>query len=246
MRGFVGRWVRSARRRFHAVSLAISRRVLLRHAAPPRTLGLQKIGTAYGGWVVPTALIKPDWVCYCGGVGEDISFDLGLIERFGCVVRAFDPTPRAITFVAQNAATEPKFDFHPVGLWSENTTLRFFAPRNPAHVSHSVVNLQRTREFFEAPCRTVGSIMEEVDDERIDLLKLDIEGAEHEVVRSMLASGIRPTVVCLEIDQPVRVRTFWGTVRRIRSAGYALVDVDSWNLSFLRKDALDGSTARRR
>jgi FkbM family methyltransferase len=240
------RWARSARRRFHGLSLGMARRILLRHPAPPRTLGLQKIGTAYGGWVVPTALIKPDWICYCGGVGEDISFDLGLIERFGCVVRAFDPTPRAIAYIAQNAANEPKFDFHPVGLWSANTTLRFFAPRNPAHVSHSVVNLQRTSEFFEAPCRTIESIMQEVGDDRIDLLKLDIEGAEHEVVRAMLATGIRPTVLCLEIDQPVRVRTLWGTVRRIRSAGYALVDVDSWNVSFLRTDALEPSTARLR
>jgi FkbM family methyltransferase len=246
MTGLFGRWARSARRRFHRFSLALGRRILLRHAVPPRTLGLQKIGTAYGGWIVPTALIKPDWTCYCGGVGEDISFDLGLIERFGCVVRAFDPTPRAIAYIARNAANEPKFDFHPVGLWSENTTLRFFAPRNPAHVSHSVVNLQHTSEFFEAPCRTVESVMQEVGDERIDLLKLDIEGAEHEVVRSMLARGIKPTVLCLEIDQPVRVRAFWGTVRRIRSAGYALVAVDSWNLSFVRKDALDGAATRRR
>jgi FkbM family methyltransferase len=237
----IARLVRSARRRFHRLALATARRVLLRHGPPPAALGLQKIGTAYGGWTVPTALVRPDWVCYCGGVGEDISFDLGLIERFGCTVRAFDPTPRAITFVAAKAAKVPGFDFHPIGLWSEDTTLRFFAPRNPAHVSHSIVNLQRTSEFFEAPCRTVESIMLEVGDERVDLLKLDIEGAEHEVVRSMLASGIRPTVLCLEIDQPVRVRTFWATVRRIRASGYALVDVDSWNLSFLRRDALDGS-----
>jgi FkbM family methyltransferase len=238
----IARLVRSARRRFHAFSLAMARRILLRHRAPSAELGLRKIGTAYGGWVVPTALIGKDWVCYCGGVGEDITFDLGLIERFGCVVRAFDPTPRAIAFIAANAADQPRFDFHPIGLWSEDTTLRFFAPRNPAHVSHSIVNLQRTTEFFEAPCRSVPSIMRELGDERIDLLKVDIEGAEHEVVRSMLASGIRPTVLCLEIDQPVRVRTFWGTVRRIRSAGYALVDVDSWNLSFLRRDGLDRST----
>jgi FkbM family methyltransferase len=238
----IGRLVRSARRRFHAFSLGMARRILLRHRPPPAALGLQKIGTAYGGWVVPTALIGNDWVCYCGGVGEDISFDLGLIERFGCVIRAFDPTPRAIAFIAANAAAEPRFDFHPIGLWSEDTTLRFFAPRNPAHVSHSIVNLQRTSEFFEAPCRTVASIMREVGDERIDLLKIDIEGAEHEVVRSMLASGIRPTVLCLEIDQPVRVRRFWATVRRIRSAGYALVDVDSWNLSFLRQEEPGRST----
>jgi FkbM family methyltransferase len=242
----IARLVRSARRRFHAFSLGMARRMLLRHRAPPAELRLQKIGTAYGGWVVPTALIDADWVCYCGGVGEDITFDLGLIERFGCVIRAFDPTPRAIAFIAANAAGQPRFDFHPIGLWSEDTTLRFFAPRNPAHVSHSIVNLQRTSEFFEAPCRTVPSIMRELGDGRIDLLKIDIEGAEHEVVRSMLASGIRPTVLCLEIDQPVRVRTFWATVRRIRSAGYALVDVDSWNLSFLRQDALDRSSPQPR
>jgi FkbM family methyltransferase len=239
----IARWVRSARRRIHAVSLGMARRVLLRHGPPPADLRLEKIGTSYGGWVVPTALIRQDWVCYSGGVGEDISFDLGVIERFGCLVRAFDPTPRAIAFIAANGADEPRLDFHPVGLWSEDTTLRFFAPRNPAHVSHSIMNLQRTHEFFEAPCRSLPSIMRERRDERIDLLKIDIEGAEHEVVRSMLASGIRPTVLCLEIDQPVRVRNFWATVRRIRSAGYALVDVDSWNLSFLRKDALAGPTS---
>ena len=44
------------------------------------------------------------------------------------------------------------------------------------------------------------------------------------------ASG-RPSL-CIEIDQPVRPWTFWRTVRRIRSAGYTLVAVDHWNLTF--------------
>ena len=71
----------------------------------------------------------------------------------------------------------------------------------------------------------------------IDLLKIDIEGAEHRVIRSMLAAGIRPTVLCLEIDQPVRPWTFWRTVHRIRAAGYDLVAVDHWNLTFLTAGA---------
>src|SRR2546423_4738348 len=71
MTGLLRRWVRSNRRRFHGFALAMARRILLRHAPPPPALGLQKIGTAYGGWVVPAALVKPDWICYCGGVGED-------------------------------------------------------------------------------------------------------------------------------------------------------------------------------
>jgi len=232
--------VRSVRRRLGRSALAATRRALLRHAAPSPRLGLRKIGSEYGGWIVPTKVITADWVCYCGGVGEDITFDLELIERFGCAVFAFDPTPRAIAFIGEHAASEPRLDFHPVGLWSEDTTLRFFAPRNPAHVSHSVVNLQRTDEYFEAPCRSLPSLMRELGHDRIDLLKIDIEGAEHRVIRSMLSNGIHPAVLCLEIDQPVRPWTFWRTVRRIRAAGYTLVAVDHWNLTFITTMALAG------
>ena len=53
------------------------------------------IGSDYGSWIVPTALLSADAICYCAGVGEDVTFDLGLVARFGCRVWAFDPTPRA-------------------------------------------------------------------------------------------------------------------------------------------------------
>ena len=234
----IRRRIRSIRRRLDRAALGATRRISLRPATPHPGLQLEKIGSGYGGWIVPTAVIDEGWVCYCGGVGEDITFDLGLIARFGCTVHAFDPTPRAIAFAAEHAATEPRFDFHPVGLWSEDTTLRFFAPRNPAHVSHSVVNLQRTAEYFEAPCRSVESLVHELGHDRIDLLKLDIEGAEHRVIEAMLAAGIRPVVLCTEIDQPVKPATLWRTVRRIRATGYDLVAVDHWNLTFLRTDEL--------
>jgi len=235
---------RSLRSRIRRRAVAIERRLVLgRRPTPPAELGLEKIGSGYGGWIVPTGAIRSDWTCYCAGVGEDITFDLGLIERFGCAVFAFDPTPRAVAHVEAVAADEPRFHFLPVGLWSEDTTLRFFAPRNPAHVSHSVVNLQHTKTYFDAPCRSLPGLMDELGTERIDLLKLDIEGAEHEVVRSMLESGIRPTVVCMEIDQPVKPLAFWRTVRRVRRAGYVLVAVDSWNLTFLSRALVEAGPA---
>lgn len=228
---------RSLRSRIRRRAVAIERRVVLGRPTSPTDLGLEKIGSGYGGWIVPTRRMTADWICYCGGVGEDITFDLGIIERFGCAVYAFDPTPRAIAFVTSHAADQARFVFRPVGLWSEDTSLPFFAPRDPSHVSHSAVNLQRTDTFFEADVRSIPTLMRDLGHERIDLLKLDIEGAEHRVIRSLLDAGVRPTVVCLEIDQPVRPWTFWRTVRRIRRAGYDLVAVDHWNLTFIRSDA---------
>ena len=36
-----------------------------------------------------------------------------------------------------------------IGIWSKADRLRFYAPANPDHVSHSAVNLQGTDSYFE-------------------------------------------------------------------------------------------------
>ncbi len=125
----------------------------------------------------------------------------------------------------------------PVGLWSADTTLRFYAPQDPAHVSHSVVNLQKTEEYFEADCRTIPSLVRELGDKSLDLVKLDIEGAEHRVLSNMLRSDLRPRVVCFEIDQPVSAAQVWATWFGLVRRGYRLIAVDSWNLTFVGPSA---------
>ena len=56
---------------------------------------LLRIGTTYGGWTIPTNLLSEKSICYLAGAGEDISFDVGLVEKFRCQVYIFDSTPRA-------------------------------------------------------------------------------------------------------------------------------------------------------
>lgn len=71
---------------------------------------LKKLGGEhYGGWVVPISVLSESSICYCAGVGEDITFDLALIDTFGCDVFAFDPTPRAVRHVNQHAAGLAKY-----------------------------------------------------------------------------------------------------------------------------------------
>src|SRR3546814_18913651 len=72
----------------------------------------------------------------------------------------------AIAYVADHAMEVKKFHFMPVGLWSEDATLRFYAPRDPTHVSHSIVNLQETESYFEARCRRIASLMAELGHDR--------------------------------------------------------------------------------
>jgi FkbM family methyltransferase len=205
----------------------------LRH--PGRTSGLTRLGSHYGGWWVPADRLGPGTVAYCIGAGEDITFDLELLRR-GCTVRTADPTPRAIAHVASLAIDDPNFSFHPVGIWNERTTLRFHAPRNPNHVSHSVVNLQGTTEYFEAEVVTLADMMASCGDDRIDLLKLDIEGAEQAVLDWLVASDLRPEILCVEFDQPQPIRRSRATLRRLVAAGYRVRRFDGPNCLLVRAD----------
>jgi hypothetical protein len=62
-------------------------------------VNMQKYGSNYGGWVVATDYLNKDFVIYSFGVGEDVSFYLDIISKYGLTVHAFDPTPRSIDWV---------------------------------------------------------------------------------------------------------------------------------------------------
>lgn len=205
-------------------------RCYLRPSAIP---DLVRLGSRYGGWWVPESALKPYAVAYCAGAGEDITFDLALHDR-GCVVTTFDPTPRAIVHVRQCAPEGDRFRFLPVGWWDVEDELKFYSPRYPGHVSHSAVNLRSTTEFFVAKVKPAHQLMSELGDDRVDIIKMDIEGAEYRVLNSLLADGPTPRVLCVEFDQPAPVRGIVAAVRELQRAGYTLVKIDVWNYTFTR------------
>lgn len=203
-------------------------RVILR---PGPRAGLRRLGTDYGGWWIPDEALQPGAVAYCAGAGEDISFDVALHDA-GLYVTTFDPTPRAIRHAEAHAPRSERFRFRPIGWWSHKTTARFYAPTNPEHVSHSILNLQKTDEYFDAPVQSVRDCMTELGDTHVDLIKMDIEGAEYEVIDSLLDTRLLPATLCVEFDQPQPARRTLKAIRRLRSAGYRLREIDRWNYTF--------------
>jgi FkbM family methyltransferase len=197
---------------------------------------LQKLGSEQCGWIVPLDRIREGAIAYCAGAGEDITFDLELAKR-GCAVFTIDPTPRAVAHVNATAATVTNLRLIPVGLWSSDTTLRFYAPRDPKHVSHSVVNLQRTSDYFEARCMSLGSLMESLGHTYVDILKMDIEGAEFEVLETILADPGRVGVICVEFDQPAPVLSIRRMIDRLARADFVLTAIDHFNFTLVNNRA---------
>lgn len=138
-------------------------------------------GNEYCGWSIPAASLRPDSVVIDVGLGEDISFSTSLIDRYQCSVHGFDPTPRAIDYVEKLAY--PKFLLHKFGVASRSGPASFYLPNNELHVSGSLTRSNHTGlHQIDVNLVTLDDVVALIGSERIDLLKLDIEGAEYELL----------------------------------------------------------------
>lgn len=141
-------------------------------------------GSNYGGWSILNASLSPASVVYSFGIGEEISFDRSLIHHYGCTVHGFDPTPRAIEFVKQQSL--PQLVMHEYGLGARTGTATFYLPRNPKHVSGAIVSAPHLKnEGIRVPLKCLADIFTELGHDHVDVLKMDIEGAEYEVIDSL-------------------------------------------------------------
>jgi len=156
------------------------------------------IGSEYGGWTICPTSIDKNSIIYSFGVGEDISFDLGLIEKYGVQVFAFDPTPKSINWVkTQN--TPKEFQLYQYGIADYDGETKFFPPDNPNHVSYTMLQKDnKTMEAIEVKVLKLKTIMQQLQHTTIDILKMDIEGAEYAVIEDVLNSNIQISQILIE------------------------------------------------
>jgi FkbM family methyltransferase len=192
----------------------------------------ERFGEGHAAWWVLKD-IKPGSIAYCGGVGQDATFDFDLAEKMGMEVHSFDPTPNSIAYMERE--NRGRVDFHAWGMLDCDRTIRFHAPLDQSHANWFVDNLHGTDNFFEADCFTIATIMKKLGHETIELLKIDIEGSWNRVLSSMLESRIYPRIVCVEFDSPAPLLRVRRTVRALQSAGYRLARRDKENCVFVRE-----------
>jgi len=203
------------------------------------------LGTEYGGYaVIPTRLDESS-VVYSFGVGTDISFDEGLIALRGVTVHAFDPTPRSLEWV--KAQTLPKqFVFHPWGVANYDGSAHFHAPKDPTHVSHTLVESGNVGTgTVEAPVLRLQTIMERLGHDHIDLLKMDIEGAEYDVLDDLLGSKLAVPQILAEFHHfrsGIPLEKTQRVVTALEQAGYVAFNASpsGYEFSFVRPDLLPG------
>lgn len=177
-------------------------------------------------WAVPKDQLQSTSIIYSFGIGEDASFDLQLIKEVGCTVHAFDPTPRAIEYA--NTIATPLLKAIPWAIWTSDTQLRMHLPKNDAHVSASLKESANTRnDFFIADCRCLRTIMQSLGHKHIDYLKLDVEGAEYDILDQIVECRDIMLVANLAVEfhhwiSPYRLSQTKKAIRALKKCGFKI------------------------
>lgn len=158
-------------------------------------------GNRFADWTFCPDPLHEQAVIYSFGVGEDISFDLQLMDHFGLEIHAFDPSPRSIDWVRKQELKEG-FHFYPFGLAGDDGELGFSEPLEPGvqslKLSRSMGDREAGKSAMALPVKRLSTIMQRLNHERIDLLKMDIEGAEYEVIEDIVSSRVPVMQVLIE------------------------------------------------
>ncbi len=221
------------------VRRALARRYFERQLGDlPLTPGppIVPLGSTPGGWELPDGVLRPGAICYCVGSGGDISFDIELIHRYGAIVRAVDPVPEYEQAALHEAAAEPNFSFRRAALAAFNGPVRMQVHHEAVSHSVSAAGLYDSHQWIEAEGRTLKSLMRDFGDERMDLLKVDVEGAEYELLPTLNLRSTGAKVFATQLHHVRSVRTARRLITMIEAQGFKLVgERYSVKLTFLRE-----------
>lgn len=184
----------------------------------------QWVGNTYGGFYLANDTLSNNSIVYSIGIGEDVSFDLDIIKRYSCKVFAFDPTPKSVEWVNKNVKDE-NFIFSPVGISAKKDSKLFYLPKDSNHVSGSLKKIKTVEQSrsLELNFDTLKNQMIKNKHDKLDLLKMDIEGSEFDVVDFIFNNQVEIDQILVEFHPHLfkngRTKTK-KAIKKLESLGY--------------------------
>lgn len=188
-------------------------------------------GNRYADWTFCPDGLGEDSVVFSFGVGEDISFDLQMIDHFRVQVHAFDPSQGSKKWLdSQNVPEE--FHFYPYGLAHKDGHISFTQPTEPGIRSLRMTDPEKKSELkettFSLPVQRLSTILRKLGHHCIDILKMDIEGAEFGVIEDIISSPVPISQVLIEFHHRFSNFSVHHTrkaIARLNDAGYSIFNV---------------------
>lgn len=199
----------------------------------------ERIGNKGADFAINLQSLNKDSVIYSFGIGQDISFDLGVISKTQAKILAFDPTPRSKKWL-ESQTLPSQFEYYEVGLAPYDGEATFETPQDENHVSFKIINNTDSQNYINAQVRKLSTLMKQHHHKKIDVLKIDIEGAEYEVVKNILDENIEIKQILVEVHHrfsEYQVKSTKELVSRLKEKNYKLfyVSPSGEEFSFIKQ-----------
>ena len=102
--------------------------------------------------------------------------------------------------ILENRISTDKIIYKNCGIGVKEGNQKFYLPSNEEYVSCSLVEGMKGDKYINVEVKKLKTIMNELGHNRIDLLKMDIEGSECDVIEDMLKEEIYPKYLAVEFD----------------------------------------------
>jgi FkbM family methyltransferase len=187
---------------------------LVSHLRPQIQINKKWYGNSYGGFYIHPDVLTNTSIVYSVGIGRDLSFDKKVMKNHKCRVYGFDPTPKSIEYI-NSIPNLSLFNFYNFGLATETGKVKFYLPKNKRAVSASIVisEVFDKSDFIEVEMKSFDDIVNELAHKKIDVLKIDIEGAEYDVLKSILESNVEIGQLLIEFHD----RLFENEIKSVES-----------------------------
>ncbi len=158
-------------------------------------------------------------------------------------VHSFEPGSAARGYLERNAAGYPNVSVHPFGLYSDDCDVPLYLGDGDigmASIHPRSVNLEASEPV---QLRAAGPWAAEQGIDRIDILKVDVEGAEVEVFSSLAHLVPTAKVVYFEYDSRHARRTLATLLEQTHELYVGSQFLDQGEVIYLRKDLADDPAA---
>lgn len=191
-------------------------------------------GRGYGGWVVSKNSLSKESKIFAVGIGNDIDFDLSIIQKYDAIIYEFDPTPEVGNWLKkQDLPTN--FKYFPYALAASDGDVKFYKPIAEGYISHSVEANNANQDYINVPARRLISLMRDFNMNYLDLLKMDIEGFEYSVIDDIIASNCPINQLLIEFHHGMYGKTVADTeqaIKKITDNGYKIFYISNSGREF--------------
>lgn len=128
--------------------------------------------------------------------GYEGKFAALIRERYDCKVHVFEPVPAYVERLRRRFQDDPEVSIHPYGIGGRGSSA-IIAVAGDASSAHRP-NL--STECIEAPIRSIGEVVELLNIQDIALFKINIEGAEFDLLDTLIQSGLVEQVADIQVQ----------------------------------------------